>query len=136
MDMGIVPSRLSTNHPIIGEKKMKNFDSKHKQARQGDVLFTRIDTLPDGLSKLKDENGIFVLAHSETGHNHVMQSKDVELYANDNDPFVAYLVVNNEAKLEHMRSFDTHETINFKQGVYRINRQREYTPKGFRRAAD
>lgn len=115
---------------------MKTFDNNHKQARQGDVLFTKIDVLPEGLIKQKSENGQFVLAHSETGHNHVMKDNGVELYANDNDPFVAYLVVDNTAKLEHMRSFDTHETIEFKEGIYRINRQREYTPEGFRRAAD
>jgi len=115
---------------------MKTFNHNHTQARQGDVLFTRVEELPEGLKEISAENGVFVVAHSETGHNHIIKESEAKLYANDNDPFVAYLVVDNTAKLEHMRSFDTHETISFDKGIYRINRQREYTPEGFRRAAD
>lgn len=112
---------------------MKTFD---EIAAQGDVMFKRIDTLPEGLTEQKGENGVHVVAHSETGHNHIIKDTDAKLYANDNEPFVAYLVVDNSAKLEHMRSFDTHETILFKEGVYKITRQREYTPEGYRRAQD
>ena len=112
---------------------MKTFD---KIAAQGDVFFKKIDTLPDGLKEMKAENGVHVVAHSETGHNHVIKEQEAKIYANDNDPFVAYLVVDNTAKLEHMRLFDTHETILFKEGIYKITRQREYTPEGYRRAQD
>lgn len=106
-------------------------------AAQGDMLIRRIDILPDGVKKLQSENGNFILAHSETGHNHVVKEENgIEFYQHANDNFIAYLVVNNETKVEHMRSFDTHETIALKKGVYEIRRQREYTPEGFRRAQD
>lgn len=112
---------------------MKNFIN---QAAQGDVLFTRVDELPEGFKQEKAHNGQYVVAHSETGHNHIIKEDEAKLYVNDNDPFVAYLVVDNTAKVEHMRSFHTHETIAFDKGIYRINRQREYTPEGYRRAQD
>lgn len=111
---------------------MKTFD---KQAAQGDLLITRVDALPESLTK-SENKGDHIIAHSETGHNHVVSSKDVDMYTAANDEFVLYLVVNNETELKHLRSFDTHESLKVPPGVYRINRQREYTPKGFRRATD
>jgi hypothetical protein len=45
-------------------------------------------------------------------------------------------VVNKDTELKHLRSFDTHESLSIPEGLYRINRQREYTPEGYRRAAD
>ena len=38
--------------------------------------------------------------------------------------------------LEHLRSFDTHETIKLPVGTFEIRRQREYTPEGWRRVED
>lgn len=114
---------------------MKTFEN---QAAQGDMLIRRIDVLPqDNLIRVSDKSD-YVLAHSETGHNHVIkETNGVDFYQHANDNFRAYLVVNKDfVDLEHMRSFDTHETLRIKQGVYEIRRQREYTPEGFRRAAD
>lgn len=106
-------------------------------AAQGDVLFRRIDSLPLDVVAAKEENGNYIVAHSETGHNHVIKATpDVQFFRAANDNMLAYLVVNNEAVLEHMRSFDTHEPIMFKQGIYEVRRQREYTPEGFRIVVD
>lgn len=113
---------------------MKIFEN---MAAQGDMLIKRIAELPKDVIEAKAENGNYILAHSETGHNHVVKEETgVKFYQHANDNFIAYLVVDNEAKVEHMRSFDTHETIGFKKGIYEIRRQREYTAEGFRRAAD
>ena len=106
-----------------------------KQAAQGDLLITKIDSLPENLIKAESD-GDYTVAHSETGHNHVMSSDDVDFYTSANDNFVLYAVVNKQTELRHLRSFDTHKTITVSPGIYRINRQREYTPEGFRRAAD
>ena len=107
-----------------------------KQAAQGDLLITRIDTMPEGLDVFQPEDGVYVVAHSETGHNHVIRQEGVNAFHAANDPFVLYLVVDNEVELKHLRGFDTHESLSVTPGIYRINRQREYTPEGFRRAAD
>lgn len=125
---------------------MKTFKN---MAAQGDMLIRTIDKLPENVREIEAENGKFVLAHSETGHNHVVKRQEgVTFYANDNDPFIAYLVVDNTAgdvMVEHERSYDTHETIGLKIGdnikdgghkIFEIRRQREYTPEGFRRAQD
>ena len=121
---------------------MKTFN---KFAAQGDMMLIRIDQLPDGLTEAKAENGAFVLAHSETGHNHiVMERPGVKLFTGmdelrsllEGKPF-GYLVVEGAAvELEHKRDFDTHESLSIEPGIYEVRRQREYTPEGFRRAAD
>lgn len=112
---------------------MKTFE---RQAAQGDMLITKIDSIPEGLEPMKPKGGQMIVAHSETGHHHVLPEADVDVFHAANDEFVLYLVVNNETELKHMRSFDTHESLKLQPGKYRINRQREYTPEGFRRAAD
>lgn len=105
------------------------------QAAQGDMLITKIDELPEGVVPKELENGVYVLAHSETGHHHVIEPGHAKVYEAANDPFMAYMVVEHPTNLTHLRSFDTHAPITISPGTYRINRQREYTPEGFRRAA-
>jgi len=107
-----------------------------RQAAQGDMLITLIDELPEGIVEKKKENGVYILAHSETGHHHVIDQNHATAYEAANDPFVAYMVVEHPTELKHLRSFDTHSPITITPGTYRVNRQREYTPEGFRRAAD
>jgi hypothetical protein len=110
-------------------------------AAQGDVYILRIGELPSGLKPVQPTKGKYILAHSETGHHHVMEaSPQVKFYATDN-PLVGYLEVIEatdqvEALLEHMRDFDTHAPIAFAPGVYKIINQRESAPEGWRRAAD
>jgi hypothetical protein len=113
---------------------MKTFK---KVAAQGDVMFKKTDALPEGLIKADVENGKYVVAHSETGHNHTVLERNAQLLIDKTNEFIAYLVVNEGgAVLEHERSFDTHESIAFDEGVYEVRRQREYTPEGYRRAQD
>lgn len=117
---------------------MKHFT---KQAAQGDLLIRRIDKLPAGLIAAAAEKGLHILAHSETGHNHVIAERpSIRVYGTD-DPLLSYLEVieatdKAEAIIEHLRSFDTHEAISVPPGIYEIRRQREYSPEGWRRVAD
>lgn len=117
---------------------MKTFKN---QAAQGDLLIRRIDKLPDGIKKVNSEQGQYVVAHSETGHHHVIAERpNVMLYTTAN-PMVSYLEVIEatdaaEVFIEHLRSFDTHESISIGKGIYEIRRQREYTPEGWRRVED
>ena len=111
----------------------KHFDNR---AAQGDVYFERIETLPKGLTLAKVESGHFVVAHSETGHNHVIDSRNAQLFIDETNQFIGYLNVLSPAELVHLRDHDTHETLAFAPGVYRVRRQREATPEGWQRAQD
>lgn len=107
------------------------------QVAQGDILITRIGVLPANAVPVMPENGKHIVAHSETGHHHTVDAHGVQVFEAANDPFVLYLVVDNKhADIIHNRAFDTHNPVRLPRGVYRINRQREYTPEGWRRVAD
>lgn len=105
-----------------------------KYIAQGDLNIFSVDIIPDGLTEKEPENGNHVLAHSETGHHHVIDGSAVRVF--EQDEFISYLDVEKESNVVHLRSFDTHEPVALSPGQYRITRQREYTPEGFRRAAD
>ena len=101
-------------------------------AAQGDIMIIKETVLPEGLKAVDKgndwfyDNDKFIVAHSETGHHHIIKDQPgVELYA-ANDNMTLWLVVKNpEALIEHERSFHTHETIGLEEGIYRIHRQRE-----------
>lgn len=109
-------------------------------AAQGDFLIIRVNKLPKNLVPMETENGVYVIAHSETGHNHVMERTNVEAFVDKDtksvDLYELFLNVKEDSEINHLRNFDTHETILVPPGQYMIKRQREYTPEGFRRAAD
>ena len=112
--------------------------TKHfiKMAAQGDVFFERIDALPKDLVPAKTEHGNHVVAHSETGHNHVIDSRSAQMFIDETNAFIVYLNVLEPCELTHLREFDTHEALAFTPGVYRVRRQREATPEGWQRAQD
>lgn len=119
---------------------MKTFKN---MAAQGDFIILRIKEFPKNLVEVKPENDRFVVAHSETGHNHVMvleRPDTVRAYKDKNtkevDLYEMFFEVDTETPIEHLRSFDTHETLLVPPGKFIIKRQREYVPEGFRRAAD
>lgn len=110
-------------------------------AAQGDLMIRRVATLPEGLNSMTPEGGNYIVAHSETGHHHVLEVADnVRVYETD-DPMVSYLEVveatdKAEAVLKHLRDFHTHDAIRIDPGIYQLRRQREYTPEGMRRVQD
>jgi len=117
---------------------MKTFD---RIAAQGDFLIIRIDDIPADVEPYQPENGKYVVAHSETGHNHTMLAeRTVRGYRPpdvvDDGLYRLFFAVEAPAEIVHERSFDTHETLLLSEGTYEVRRQREYTPEGFRRAAD
>jgi len=114
---------------------MKEF---RKMAAQGDLLIIAVDEIPADAVSAKSENGKFIVAHSETGHHHVIEARpDVEYRVVPTDGLVAYLnVIRADVALEHLRPFDTHETIKIPPGKYRLRRQRQASPEGWRMVAD
>lgn len=108
------------------------------QGGQGDVYFVRVDRVPDGFAALPRDKPL-VLAHSESGHDHVVDPTEAILYEGS-DPLVAYLVLDSDvANVHHQKTYDYHHTDGLGGGVgavWQVRRQREYDPAGDRRAAD
>jgi hypothetical protein len=103
---------------------------------QGDLCIRRISSVPAGLTPAAAEGGVYILAHSETGHHHVIDSRNAQMLIDKTNKFIAYLKVSAPTEVEHQRSFDTHESLLLTPGDYEIRRQREYVAEGFRRVAD
>lgn len=106
---------------------------------QGDVLFRRIDDLPSALVEAaRPAKGGHVVAHSETGHNHEVESQHVRMFEKaTRDPMICYLAVDGAfAEVIHHRQFDTHKTVRLAKGIWEVRRQRESAPEGWRRVED
>lgn len=106
---------------------------------QGDLMIRRLAAVPAGLNEDSSEDAR-VVAHSETGHHHVLDG-DVTMYRSG-DGMLAVAECRSAVQLKHMRDFDTHETLEFSGGagddafVIECRRQREHTPEGWRRVED
>ena len=116
---------------------MKTFS---KMAAQGDFIIIRVDSIPANVEKIDPIDNKIVVAHSETGHNHVMEADTVTAYketgVKEVDLYKMFLSVDQTSEINHLRSFDTHETLQVPAGNYMVVRQREYVAEGFRRAQD
>lgn len=108
----------------------------NNQGCQGDVMFVRVESIPNGYHEVKRLPGApIVCAHSETGHDHVINDDGAVIYEGPN-PLRAYLRLADDCTVTHKRSFDTHAPLTLGGGIWEVRRQREYDPAGERRAAD
>ena len=109
---------------------------------QGDVFFRPVGSIPTGKRAVDIDDGKLIVTHSETGHHHVVDvdvidgKPNVIMYADGDNPLLAWLEVNRPATVKHLRSFDTHADITLPAGRYEIRRQREYVPQGWRQVQD
>jgi len=104
-----------------------------RQAAQGDVFLSKIESLPEDAKAIPHpKDNSVILGHSETGHHHAIAAPPsaVEVFGSS-QPRLAYLRVNADfADLRHHRDFDTHTTLRIARGVYEVRQQREHTPWG------
>lgn len=96
-----------------------------KAYRHGEVSLIEVTEAPKGLFKKVKS---FILAHSETQHNHVLEAKkaaDLEIYESNGEVFVK---VNNPVALKHQKTFDAHRTLEIAPGLYKRYEMAEYSP--------
>lgn len=117
----------------------------NRVAFQGDVCIKRLRCLPRGVRQnfKRVDTARKVVAHSETGHHHVIDDTGVVMFESPTDPLIAYLMLDSvtETRLVHLRGHDTHGALSLacrgtEKAVFKVTRQREYTPQGWRRAQD
>ena len=114
--------------------------------RQGDVMLVKVSSNPDDLPKgLKDQTseGRIVLAYGEvTGHAHALaeplteKSPKGKVKAFSATPWDAsaerFIQVLEKTALTH----EEHDPIQLDKGIYKVVRQREYSPEAIRNVAD
>ena len=107
---------------------MTNKEFKERAVRHGELTLIPVDKLPTGLKEVEHGNRVIV-GHSESGHHHVAvcEADDLTLLrpigADSND---LYLKVSKEARIEHLKTFDRHETKVLHPGYYYINVKQQY----------
>jgi hypothetical protein len=100
-------------------------------------MIRRVNAIPATMKRAEPTNDVHILAHSETGHHHVIESRSVDRFIDETNQFISYISVMSDAEITHMREHDTHEALGVEGGaIYEVRNQREYTPEGWRRAAD
>lgn len=119
---GIIPP--STEAP----KGPKRVNAAGKQFRHGDVIIQQVAALPEAPEPLPH----LILAHGElTGHAHrVTPASGAKLYRSAQGVFLEIHAVGQ--KLVH----EEHASIELPPGVYRVWRQREYSPEEIRIVRD
>lgn len=129
-----------SSNPNEGTQTMTTIN---QVARQGDVLLVRIGELPDGTSPTKrDEHGRIVLAYGEhSGHAHALRDPHVMSYRASDSGEVDYIEVGGSgpATLSHeyvSGQMADHLPITLAPGVYKVVRQREYSPEAIKRVVD
>ena len=108
-------------------------------AAQGEIGFIRLPDntkIPKGAELVRPVEGRVVVGHSESGHHHVMLAERTKLYKLPDSILECLMIVEKPDVLEHLRSFDTHEPLQFEPGTYRVKYLQEYTPEGLRRQED
>ena len=94
--------------------------------RQGDILIIKINSIPGDAIKQKSR----ILAEGEaTGHMHELDSGEVY---EKNGTLYFKVEDNNTTTLNHPE----HKAVTFEPGTYKVIRQREYEPQGWRYVAD
>lgn len=108
---------------------------------QGEIRIFRIDTIPEDVKPLQQENGQFIIGHSETGHHHVLEAERVEVFEAEKAPEgmrILYALLKEPGQLKHLRGHDTHLPHNLEAGSYMFRADREFDPYAelARRVAD
>jgi hypothetical protein len=95
-------------------------------ARQGDLLIVKVEAIPANARKRRD----LILAEGEaTGHMHALDTG--ELYEAGGTLYFR-TPEGRASTLSHQE----HHAITFAPGVYKVIRQREYLPEGWKHVSD
>lgn len=95
------------------------------------------------LNEVKAENGLLIVAHSESGHHHAIEvmerpnkTVNAQRLIDSTNELIAVLKINEESRLIHHRANDTHAAYVLPPGEYVCRTDAEYTPEGFRKVVD
>lgn len=92
-----------------------------KKIQQGDILFVKIDNIPDEAKPIKPNKGRYVLAEGEaTGHTHAVKVAPKLKVLKDKDGL--YMKVDSKAPVVH----EEHDTKEITKGDWWITRVNEW----------
>ncbi len=130
--------RPRSNTPRKEDKMIHSFSNR---AAQGEVNIIKVSSIPEGLSTVAPESGAYVISHSESGHNHIIDAAGVTLLERrsgvPDGMRVLYAIVENPTVLRQSAA-SPHEQIKIDPGMYAFKMSREFDPfaEQARRVAD
>lgn len=95
---------------------------KNNPIRHGEIILQPVDKLPKQEFKAHKS---FIVGHSETGHHHVLESKE-EFKVLDMDGL--WLEITKPTKLVHKKVTYQHKTLPVAPGKYKVIKKTEYDP--------
>lgn len=105
----------------------------------GEITLIRVDSLPEGLDPVNTTGPAHILAHSESGHHHVMEKENVEFYKDPEDAFQAFIRITGgaPAMLYQERGHNPHGKQYYEPGIWKVVNAREMDLAGeIRKAMD
>jgi hypothetical protein len=97
-----------------------------KAMRQGEIMLvpvTDIKDIPEGVTSKRDS---YIVGHSESGHHHVLESRQMEI--TETDTHDIYIRLFEPGRLVHQKMTDTHRTLRIPAGIYQRFTDTEYDP--------
>ena len=88
------------------------------QLQQGDVLFKRIQQLPEQAQEVQRQNGRIVVMHGEGGHTHTISDVEAMFYEKDGK---TYLKNTKPVNINH----EEHKSFIIEPGIWEIGQVRE-----------
>lgn len=98
-------------------------DNRLVPVMHGENFLRPVDSIPNGK---KTTTKMYIVGHSESGHNHVLQSKKTMQITEVSEK--RYLLIKEVSQLFHQKNFDIHETIDIAPGMYEVTHKTEYDP--------
>lgn len=102
-----------------------NKENKMQVLIHGEVIVKPIEKLPKGK---RSEHKLFVIGHSETGHNHVLEADKITVIEPENLGDSLFIELLSPGKVVHQKTFDKHETKTLEPGIYEVTYATEYNP--------
>ena len=90
----------------------------------GENILKPVSKLPEGTRTTHKE---FIVGHSESGHHHILEAEqDFEVVEDVLHNIFVQLYA--PAKVTHQKTFEIHETLPVKIGIYQVMPAEEYDP--------
>lgn len=113
-----------------------------KVAFQGELAFVSVKSIPKDAKAIKADllGNDLIVGHSESGHHHVLRGSgkaDWQVFQDPKDPLTCYLKLSEDTTVEHLKvGSDAHAAFALGAGLWKISRQQELTPEGWRAVRD
>lgn len=93
----------------------------NKCIRHGEAMLVPVDKEFKGRRRKR-----FIIAHSETGHHHVLESDKAFKISQKDEEFLIELF--EPGRIVHQKAVDTHKTLPVPAGKYKVVQKTEYDP--------